>query len=131
MLTIEFEKKFALVQQKNEFLQNETIMNKEKISDLEEVITILKENLENLSNEKYILEEQIIENNKEKYDVLLKDYKILEVKYKELLRDKERLMNNWKIEKEYLGKELMIAKSQFDENKKNNELIMKTLCTSS
>ena len=114
----------ALIQQKNDFLQKETEDYKEKISDLEEIIKILKENLENISNEKLLLEDKILENSKEKYNNL-------EIKHKELLKEKERLLNNFKIEKEYLGKELIIAKSQLEDNKKNNDLLLKTLTTSS
>ena len=131
MMNIEFNKKFALIQQKNQFLEKETANNKEKISDLEEVIKILKENLENLSTEKLELEQKVFETNKAQYEILQKDYAILETKHKELLKEKERLLNNWKMEKEYLGKELLIAKSQLEENKKNNDLILKTLSTSS
>ena len=131
MMNIEFNKKFALIQQKNQFLEKETTNNKEKISDLEEVIKILKENLENLSTEKLELEQKVFETNKAQYEILQKDYAILETKHKELLKEKERLLNNWKMEKEYLGKELLIAKSQLEENKKNNDLILKTLSTSS
>ena len=131
MMNIEFNKKFALIQQKNQFLEKETANNKEKISDLEEVIKILKENLENLSTEKIELEQKIMENEKAQFEMLQKDYSILETKYREVLKEKERLLNNWKMEKEYLGKELLIAKSQLEENKKNNDLILKTLSTSS
>ena len=131
MMNIEFNKKFALIQQKNQFLEKETTNNKEKISDLEEVIKILKENLENLSTEKLELEQKVFETNKAQYEMLQKDYAILEAKHKELLKEKERLLNNWKMEKEYLGKELFIAKSQLEENKKNNDMILKTLSTSS
>lgn len=119
-----------MIQQKNDFLAKENLTQKEKISDLEEVLKILKENLENLSNEKMALEEEIQEANKEKLELLQNEYSLLEVKYKESQREKEKLMNSWKLEKEYLGKELMIAKSQLEDNKKNNELILKTLSSS-
>lgn len=121
-LRIETNKKIALLTQENELLNKDLSIKQDKIRNLNDILLEYKENQDNLEME---LNEQM---------ELVKKLQIskteIEKNYNELLKEKEECSKIWKTEKECLYKELSMSKKEFEENKKNNDFILKTLSAS-
>ena len=121
-LRIETSKKIALLTQENELLNKDLSIKQDKISNLNDILLEYKENQDNLETE---LNEQM---------ELVKKLQIskieIEKNYNEILKEKEECSKIWQTEKECLYKELSMSKKEFEENKKNNDFILKTLSAS-
>lgn len=121
-LRIETDKKIALLSQENELLRKDLSVKQDKIMNLNEILLDYKENQDNLETE---LNEQI-----ELVKKLQIEKNEIENNHNEILKEKEECAKIWKTEKECIYKELSMNRKEFEENKKNNDFILKTLSAS-
>lgn len=129
---MENNKAYALLKQENDFLTQEIDSREKRMQEFEDMINNLKENVNEISKEKNELEINLTQELEKinNFEILRKDFLILENKFQEITKEKEIILNNAKIEKDYLLKELELSKKQIEDSKKNNELILKTFNTS-
>ena len=126
----ELEKNLALFKQKDELVEADYSSAKEKLYKLTLEFKILSEDYNAMQEELEKTKNELAKRSdvdKEEYEKLAKDIVRKDKKISDLKNEKVQMMNDWKIEKGYMEKQIKLAEGRVKENKKMNEFILKAL----